>query len=79
MFLPVRQIECSSISEYSERIIKSNHLDSGKVCSCLCSLHLDVSVSIQQINMGLKMKEESMVAHRFGLRLDGWVALIILF
>lgn len=28
-----RQIECSSISEYSERIIKSNHLDSSKTCS----------------------------------------------
>lgn len=27
-FIP--QIECSSISEYSERIIKANHLDSGK-------------------------------------------------
>lgn len=24
------QIECSSISEYSEKIIKSNHLDNGK-------------------------------------------------
>lgn len=37
----VRQIECSSISEYSERIIKSNHLDSGKICGCLRSLHSD--------------------------------------
>lgn len=35
------QIECSSISEYSERIIKSNHLDSGKSCSCSLSLHFD--------------------------------------
>lgn len=26
------QIECSSISEYSEKIIKSNHLDSGESC-----------------------------------------------
>lgn len=49
MFLPVRQIECSSISEHSERIIKSNHLDSGKISSCLVSVLL-----IQQINTGLK-------------------------
>ena len=34
------QIECSSISEYSERIIKSNHLDSGKHCGCSSSLLL---------------------------------------
>lgn len=38
------QIECSSISEYSERIIKSNHLDSGKSCSSiLMILHFSCS------------------------------------
>ena len=35
------QIECSSISEYSERIIKSNHLHSGKSCCCSLSLRVD--------------------------------------
>lgn len=29
-FCYVPQIECSSISEYSEKIIKSNHLHNGK-------------------------------------------------
>lgn len=54
MFFPVRQIECSSISEYSERIIKSNHLDSGKICSCLCSPHSDVSVPYPADKHGLE-------------------------
>lgn len=26
------QIECSSISDYSEKIVKANHLDNGKTC-----------------------------------------------
>lgn len=54
MFLPVWQIECSSISEYSERIIKSNHLDSGKICSCLGTHHSNGGVPYPADKHGLE-------------------------
>ncbi len=31
ILLPFFQIECSSIAEYSEKIIANNHLDKGRV------------------------------------------------
>jgi len=37
-FFFLSQIECSSISEYSEKIIKANHLDSGKQIRCVSKL-----------------------------------------
>lgn len=66
LFLPVRQIECSSISEYSERIIKSNHLDSGKTCRCLRSLHSDTSAPRPQT----KAKAEVLPAPNRLLRIE---------
>lgn len=68
MSLPVRQIECSSISEYSERIIKSNHLDSGKICSCLCCRHSDASVPYPADKRGLE--DEGGVDGRTPLRTE---------
>lgn len=58
-FSSLPQIECSSISEYSERIIKSNHLDSGKSYSTLRwqaeSLSDSIIDTILQLNVQRKI------------------------
>lgn len=52
LFFFLRQIECSSIAEYSERIIKSNHLDSGKSRSPSSHPHLSDAAN------GVSLREE---------------------
>lgn len=68
-FSSLPQIECSSISEYSERIIKSNHLDSGKSYSTLRWQAESLSDSIIDTILQLNVQRKSYMVIK---RVDQW-------
>lgn len=52
------QIECSSISEYSEKIIKSNHLHNGKLVSLFGRLSICQSRAEQSDDIWIRKRRE---------------------